>query len=329
VQDLRALAEHVFAEPQVVFETLARGDDGQADDTVETPIVEQVWPAHRELQVGARSVALNGSPLGRLYVFRDVTREREVDRMKTEFVALVSHELRTPLTSIKGYTDLILDGDAGEVGEEAREYLEVVQSNADRLVALVNDLLDLSRLESGRVQLKIEDVDLGDVVDVAIRTLREMIAAKDQTLAVDVDPALPPVRADRDKTIQIVTNYLSNAYKYTPAGGRLRIEVARAETHARVSVSDNGYGISAEAQQRLFTRFYRVDNSDTREIGGTGLGLSIVKAFVELQGGEVGVESEAGKGSTFSFTVPFSKVPDNPPALAAKGDYGEHQDSGR
>ena len=324
IQDVRAIAEHVFAEPQVVFEVLASGGDGQVDDASghsPAPIVEQVWPAHRELQIRALSVALNGSPLGRLFVFRDVTHEREVDRMKTEFVGLVSHELRTPLTSIKGFTDMVLDGDAGEIEEEAREYLEIVKSNADRLVALVNDLLDISRLESGRVQLKLEDVDLAEVITLVTRTLGEMIAAKQQTLTVDVDPALPAIRADRDKTIQIVTNYVSNAYKYTPAGGDIHVEVTNVGTHARVAVTDTGYGISPEDQERLFTRFYRVDNSDTREVGGTGLGLSIVKAFVELQGGEVGVESERGKGSTFSFTVPLSTVVvSSPPSPHAIGE---------
>jgi PAS domain S-box-containing protein len=321
VRDVRAIAEHVFAEPQAVFTALASGADGQhdgasdrasdgaSDDTSAdqvAPVVEQVWPAHRELQIRARSVALDGSPLGRLFVFRDVTHEREVDRMKTEFVALVSHELRTPLTSIKGFTDMVLDGDAGEIDDETREYLEIVKSNADRLVALVNDLLDISRLESGRVKLTLQDVDLAEVVGTVTRTLGDTIAAKQQTLAVEIDPALPPVRADHDKMIQIVTNYLSNAYKYTPAGGAIRIAVTRDGELARVAVTDTGYGIAPEDQEKLFTRFYRVDNSTTREIGGTGLGLSIVKAFVELQGGQVGVESQPGVGSTFWYTVPLA-----------------------
>jgi signal transduction histidine kinase/CheY-like chemotaxis protein len=330
VRDVRTIVEHIFAEPESVFAALAAGAGGEPDSAPENgaaPVVEQVWPAHRELQVRVRSVGLDGSPIGRLFVFRDVTHEREVDRMKTEFVALVSHELRTPLTSIRGYTDLILDGDAGEIDEEAREYLDVVKSNADRLVALVNDLLDISRLESGRIQLKLEDVNLSEVITLVVRTLSEMIATKKQTLSVDIDPALPPVRADRDKMIQIVTNYLSNAYKYTPAGGDIRITLTRVGDHARVAVTDTGYGIAPEDQARLFTRFYRVDNSMTREIGGTGLGLSIVKAFVELQGGEVGVESEPGKGSTFSFTAPLvvaagSTAPDPTPDAEDVEDSG-------
>jgi signal transduction histidine kinase/DNA-binding response OmpR family regulator len=325
VRDVRAIAEHVFAEPEAVFDALAAGANGQLDadaseDEAPPPVVEQVWPAHRELQIRVRSVALDDSPLGRLFVFRDVTHEREVDRMKTEFVALVSHELRTPLTSIKGFTDMILDGDAGEIDDETREYLDIVKSNADRLVALVNDLLDISRLESGRVQLKIEDVDLAEVVAMVTRTLREQIADKRQTLSVEVDPTLPPVRADRDKMIQVATNYVSNAYKYTPAGGDIKIEVTRAGSHARFAVTDTGYGIAPEDQERLFTRFYRVDNSATREIGGTGLGLSIVKAFVELQGGEVGVVSEPGKGSTFSCTVPLSTAATAAPVAEAVVD---------
>jgi PAS domain S-box-containing protein len=307
--------ESVFAEPDKVMTALAAS--GESEEEGSDRVVRQVWPAARELELRRRPVALDGVEIGRLFVFRDVTHEREVDRMKTEFVALVSHELRTPLTSIKGFTDLILDGDAGEVNEETREYLEIVKSNADRLVALVNDLLDISRLESGRVQLKLEDLDLSEVVASVQRTLSEQIAAKGQTLSVEIDPDLPLVRADHDKMIQIVTNYLSNAYKYTPAGGDIRIQVERAGTLARLAVTDTGYGISPEDQARLFTRFYRVDNSIIREIGGTGLGLSIVKAFVELQGGEVGVESEPGKGSTFSCTVPLASQTATRPAAPA------------
>jgi signal transduction histidine kinase len=238
-------------------------------------------------------------------VFRDVTHEREVDRMKTEFVSLASHELRTPLTAIKGFTEMVLDGDAGEINEEVAEYLGIVHSNAERLVALVNDLLDLSRIESGRIQLKSEPVDLSEVVKTVVVTMQPKVQEKGQSLAVSVDPAAVSVVGDKDKLIQVLTNYISNAHKYTQEEGAIRLDVTQQGSFVHVAVADNGHGIAPEDQARLFTRFYRVDNAMTKEVGGTGLGLSIVKQLIELQGGQVGVQSALGAGSTFWFTAPL------------------------
>jgi CheY-like chemotaxis protein/two-component sensor histidine kinase len=227
--------------------------------------------------------------------------------MKTEFVSLVSHELRTPLTSIKGFTDLILDGDAGDVNYEAREYLGIIKRNADRLVALIDDLLDISRIESGSIKLNLEPVSMQEVIAEVVASLRPQIEQKSQTLIVEADPTLPPVRGERDRLVQVVTNLVSNAYKYTLAGGSIRIQAQRQDDFARINVTDTGIGIAAEDQKNLFTRFYRVDNSLTREGGGTGLGLSIVKSVVELNGGTVNLVSELGKGSTFTVTVPLAQ----------------------
>jgi CheY-like chemotaxis protein/two-component sensor histidine kinase len=204
---------------------------------------------------------------------------------------------------------MVLDGDAGEINEEVAEYLGIVHSNADRLVALVNDLLDLSRIESGRIQLKSERVDLNAIVSIVVATMQQKIQEKQQSLSLQIDPAATRVTGDGDKLVQVLTNYVSNAYKYTQAGGAIRIEISSQGALARVAVTDNGHGISPEDQERLFTRFYRVDNSMTREVGGTGLGLSIVKQLIELQGGEIGVQSELGHGSTFSFTIPLAEPP--------------------
>ena len=304
LEDLRTLFDQVFEEAEALYNaSVATSGDTEQEYTRS---IGQKWPEVRELLHYSAPVRSADGFLGRLYVFRDVTREREVDRMKTEFVSLVSHELRTPLTSIKGFTEMVLDGDAGEVNEEVAEYLGIVHSNAERLVALVNDLLDLSRIESGRIQIKAEPVDLGAVVENVIVTLRQKIAEKGQRLGVDVDPAATAVMGDRDKLVQVLTNYVSNAHKYTQAGGAIRVEVTVEGSFARVAVIDNGHGIAPDDQARLFTRFYRVDNELTREVGGTGLGLSIVKQLVELQGGATGVESALGAGSTFWFTVPLA-----------------------
>jgi PAS domain S-box-containing protein len=284
-----------------------------------TQVLKQEWPAPRDLGLFSTPVFSGEEYLGRLYVFRDITREREVDRMKTEFVSMVSHELRTPLTSIKGFTDLILDGDAGEVDEEQREYLEIVQKNADRLLGLINDLLDISRIESGRVHLKIEPVSLQEIVSLVVATMQPQLETKDQPLSVEIDPAATQVMGDRDKLVQVLTNLVSNAHKYSPAGRPIRIQVTRQDDFARVAVIDQGFGISAEDQAKLFTRFFRVENSLTREIGGTGLGLNIVKSIVELHGGGISVVSRPGEGSTFAFTVPLAKAEESVTEEPAEG----------
>ena len=306
--DVQTMFDQIFAESNELFDLIMRTS---IDSTEEfSKYVKQNWPQKRELFLYSTPINDAVGFLGRLFVFRDVTHEREVDRMKTEFVSLVSHELRTPLTSIKGYTELVLDGDAGEIDEEVEEYLSIVYKNAERLVALVNDLLDISRIESGRVQLNIEPVDLNEITQIVTATMQQSIQEKQQILDVAIDPGAINVLGDKSKLIQVLTNYVSNAYKYTQSGGHISIQIQRQGEFAYVSIRDDGFGISQEDQARLFTRFYRVDNSMTREVGGTGLGLSIVKQLITVMGGEIGVESELGKGSNFWFTVPLTGKPE-------------------
>jgi PAS domain S-box-containing protein len=242
--DTRTLYDQVFTDAEALYELIL---SSSADtEAVETRTVVQHWPEARELQLFTTPIRDSQGFLGRLFVFRDVTHEREVDRMKTEFVSLVSHELRTPLTSIKGYTEMVLDGDAGEVNAEVAEYLGIVLGNADRLVALVNDLLDLSRIESGRIQLHSDQVDLQALVDTVVATMQQKIREKGQHLTVSIDPAATQVVGDADKLVQVLTNYASNAYKYSPEGGTIRIEVRRAGDLSLVEVTDDGYGIAPE-----------------------------------------------------------------------------------
>ncbi len=265
--------------------------------------------------------------LGHLLVMRDVTAEKRIDQMKSDFISMVSHELRTPLTSIKGYVDLILEGDAGEINDVQREFLEIVKQNGDRLVGLINDLLDLSRIESGRVQLRKDPVDLDEAIDHAVDTAKTLIEAKKQTLSVTKPDRLPIIIGDADRIIQVLMNLISNAVKYTPDEGRIALKVEADDKFVTVSVSDTGIGISLADQAKLFEKFFRVDNSLTREVGGTGLGLSIVKTLVEAHGGRIWVESELGKGSTFAFTLPIvgsveavgRGVPEKDDELAADG----------
>jgi len=297
----------IFADPDAFIKSVS----GTASDESRqmTMIVTQRWPQARELELFSTPVhAGDDAFLGRLYVLRDITREREVDRMKTEFVSLVSHELRTPLTSIKGFADLILDGDAGDISGEQREYLDIIKQNADRLVALINELLDISRIESGRIRLNRQPLALTPVIESVADSLRHQIQQRKQSLVVQVDPDLPVILADRDRVTQVITNFLSNAHKYTPEGGAIRIAAEPENRFVRVSVSDTGIGISPDDQKKLFTKFYRVDSSLTRSIGGTGLGLAIAKSIVELHGGSVSVTSQLGVGSTFSFTLPLTET---------------------
>ena len=247
------------------------------------------------------------------HLFRQVRRANEA---KTEFISFVSHELRQPMTSIKGYTELLIKGAAGEVNDAQRAFLETVLSNADRMNVLVSGLLDISRIESGRIRLEFRDVSIEQVIEDALRTIRGQVEAKQQTLDVDISSGLPRVRGDRDRLVQILTNLVSNAYKYTPESGHIAVcaqrwSDARGATEqdgfVQCSVTDTGIGIAPEDQKRLFTKYFRADDPAVRSVIGTGLGLVITKSLVELHGGEIWVKSELGKGSTFTFTIPVAQ----------------------
>jgi signal transduction histidine kinase len=241
-------------------------------------------------------------------VVRDVTREREFDHLKDDFVATVSHELRTPLTSIVGFVDLLLDGDAGPLPDIARRYLEIVVGNGERMTAIINDLLDVSRLEAGQIKLNRTPLDFAIAVENVAAGFDPLIAAKRQTLRLDLPTDLPPAWADSERIAQVLANLVSNAHKFTPEDGTITIAVRRQDDLLRVSVADTGVGLSADERARLFTKFYRVDKVASRQAGGTGLGLSITRALVELHGGTIGVESAPGQGSTFSFTLPLASA---------------------
>ena len=265
----------------------------------------QKWPVRRELDVHSTPVkAGDGQRLGRLFVFRDVGREKEVDRMKTEFVSLVSHELRAPLTSIKGYVDLLLSGKVDELDETQLKFLSVVKTNAARLGNLINDLLEVSRIKQGKSELRLATLDLSCMVrDVANSFLPQM-ETRDQIVTLEVDSDLPYVWADADRVTLILTTLLSNAHIYAPDGGRIAVRAYREDSMVRVDVQDAGMGETPEENSRLFTKFFRPDNLVTRESAGTGLGLVITRSSIGTQGGQILVETEPSVGSTFSFTLP-------------------------
>lgn len=321
-EEFTPLIERAFAEP-LAFQRLVAGTASDAEREF-TAHVAQRWPQARDLQLFTAPVRdREGGFLGRLYVLRDITREREVDRMKTEFVSRVSHELRTPLTSIKGFVDLLLDGDAGPVGEEQREFLEIIQNNSDRLVALINDLLDLSRIESGRITLDRAPLDLRRLFQTVAAAVLPEVEAKGQTLALALPQDIPAVSGDTARVAQVIRNLLSNAHKYTPRGGSIRCTAAREGRMVRVSIRDNGIGLAPEEQQQLFTRFFRARNRTTRAVGGVGLGLVVARSLVELHGGEIAVTSAPDAGSTFSFTLPIAAIAEDGPVAASADDGGD------
>jgi signal transduction histidine kinase len=231
---------------------------------------------------------------------------QEANRLKTEFVSMVSHELRTPLTSIQGYAELLLEDE--QVAEEQRESLTLVKKNADRLLSLINDLLDLSRIEAGRVDLHRTRLDLARLIPEVAGSLRPLLEAKRQRLRLDLGESVPAVWADADRVTQILTNLIANAHKYTLVEGSITVAARRNDGFVHVEVSDNGIGLSPEDQAQLFTKFFRAQDRSAQAVSGTGLGLVITRLLVELHGGQITVSSAPGQGSTFSFSLPTLEV---------------------
>lgn len=271
----------------------------------------------RVISVRVSPVVLGDQFLGTVSVFRDITREVEVDRLKSEFVATVSHELRTPMTSIKGYADLLLLGAAGDMAPQQRGFLETIKHNADRLTKLVNDLLDISRIDQGRVEMRFGPVDVPGVVERTAAHLRGRCKDEGRTMQVVADvPADPSltVWGDYDKVAQILTNLADNAFNYTPEGGTITLAARRDRPDDPVilSVTDTGIGIPPEIAGRVFERFFR--GEDTHELvldtPGTGLGLSIVRELVEFHQGRIWFDSQAGQGTTFYVMLP-AHAPDS------------------
>ena len=230
---------------------------------------------------------------------------KELDRLKSNFIATMSHELRTPLTSVIGYSEMMLEGLGGTLSDEQREYLGIIMEKGESLLHLITSILDVSKIEAGRVRLVLGDVDVVQLLRDAAATV--LPAARKKKVQVNCEPGtLPRLHADREKLRQCLINLASNAVKFTGAGGSVSItaEVLAGEKLA-VNVTDTGIGIAAEHVGRIFDVFYQVDGSTTREFGGSGLGLAIVKSFVEAHGGEVKVASTLGQGSAFSLVLPI------------------------
>ncbi len=240
---------------------------------------------------------------GRIVVLRDVSGERESERLKDEVLALVSHELRTPLTSIVGYVDLVLDG-SDPLSPDVRRFLEVVERNARRLLRLVGDLLFVAQAEAGRLELASAEVDLGAIASDAVEAARPEAERRGSTLVLDAEP-VRTFTGDRDRCAQVLDNLIANAVKFTGEGGHIQVTVTERGEHAVVEVADDGPGIPVEEQALVFDRFARAAGATERAVPGAGLGLTVVKAIVEGHGGDVGVLSAPGAGTTMRVTLPL------------------------
>ncbi len=285
-------------------------------------------PAHRQdeivLPLTGRCLQIEASPAGGkrdneacvVLVFHDITELRRLEKIRKDFVANVSHELRTPLTSIKGYVEALLDG-ATDDPVASKNFLDIILKQSDRLNLIIEDLLELSKIESGRVSLKEEPLELQSLVERTLSMVKPMADKKRHHLITAIMPSLPSVAGDEGRLAQVLTNLLDNAIKYTPAGGTITVSAALApssEASQRpvnaidLSVSDTGMGIPEQDRPRVFERFYRVDKARSRELGGTGLGLAIVKHIVEGHGGHVWVEANHPQGSRFVVRLPLGST---------------------
>ena len=280
--------------------------------------VETVTASYTELQEKNRSLR------------ESYERLKELDRLKSSFLATVSHELRTPLTSVIGYSEMLLEGLAGEVNAEQREYVRTIMEKGENLLALISSILDFSKVESGNLRLNIGPTDLREVVRAASSTIVPLARKQQVTVDLTLGDDLPTIQADPEKIRQALINIIANAIKFNRKGGKVvvlaermtvqpqptqepeELPAALAPTDlemVRLTVKDTGIGIPQDKLARIFDSFYQIDHSSTREYGGTGLGLAIAKSFIEAHGGTIQVQSELGKGSTFSILLPAERGP--------------------
>ncbi len=281
--------------------TSGSNEDGLIEFGAPTPLILH-WAARPTLDE-------TGQRLGLTLTFRDVTREREIDRMKTEFISTVSHELRTPLTSIKGALQLVMDDPDVAQNPLQAELLGICFNNTDRLIRLINDILDISKIEAGRIQLRLDTHSAEEFVLTAVEGVRALAAQRGITVETALAEHLPAVAVDLDRMVQVLTNLLSNAIKFSPEGQRVRVEADEVEEEVVIRVRDWGKGIAPEELPRLFKKFQQLDSSAVREAGGTGLGLAISKGIIEEHAGKIWVDSEVGVGSCFAFHLPAATAP--------------------
>jgi len=249
---------------------------------------------------------LKDRPVGAVEVFRDVSTELEIDRMKSEFISLASHQLRTPLSAIKTYTHMLLEGYMGKTNAQQRQSLRTITAAANRMNELISTLLNITRIESGNIRVAAKPTDLKNLAEVAIEELQHSAAEKEIELVLEQATKLVRVKTDGLLVKEIINNLISNAIKYSPNGSRVIVRLSARRQAAVLSVHDRGFGIPKSAQEQIFTKFFRAGNVVRRETSGTGLGLYLVRGLTESLGGKIWFDSEEGKGSTFYLSLPRS-----------------------
>lgn len=259
------------------------------------------------LEISTVTVGNEQSRVGTLVILHDITREKTVERMKTEFVSIAAHQLRTPMSAIKWTLRMILDGDLGPITSEQKDFLEKTFISNERMISLINDLLNVTRIEEGRHLYNLILVNLEDLTSNIVASYTEIAKRKNLTLEYEKpDQKLPQVKVDVEKIRLVISNLIENAIKYTPAKGGITVKAYIEDGRVQVSVKDTGVGILKEQQERIFTKFFRGANVMRMETEGTGLGLFIAKNIVETHGGKIWFESEEGKGTTFLFNLPVA-----------------------
>jgi two-component system phosphate regulon sensor histidine kinase PhoR len=285
-----------------------QGEESLQDD-ITTGIVQLRMFAVTAAPVRATEsggAAAAGKPTGAVVVLHDVTELRRLERVRQDFVANVSHEFKTPLTAIRGFAETLLGG-AIEDDANNRRFLEIIRDHATQLARVTDDLLKLARIEAGKLEVDFGPVVMAEVVDLCLETTLLRASRKGIELDADIPEDLPSVRGDARLLREVLQNLVDNAVQYTPLGGKVKVQAEADSKDVTITVADTGIGIPLADQERIFERFYRVDAARSREEGGTGLGLSIARHIVEAMGGRIWVDSEVGRGSRFSFTVPLSE----------------------
>ncbi|MDZ7271964.1 MAG: cell wall metabolism sensor histidine kinase WalK [candidate division KSB1 bacterium] len=297
-----------FIKNRKLLNLLRKVGDGHQDEGPPVEITVKPPGEWRERTLAAKAARVfqqDRTLIGTVTILRDISREKEIDRMKTELVSMVAHELRSPLTSISGFSELLLDRSTTKA--QAMEYASIILKESNRLGELINKFLDISRIESGKVQPKKVPLNLGDAARTAVVTNAPVAQRKGIVLRATVADRLPEIQADPGMVDQVLLNLLSNAIKYSPPNTEVEVRVTATPRGVQLTVVDHGYGIPEKALPHIFDKFYRVtDDERVREVTGSGLGLSLVKQIVDVHGGTIAVSSKVGEGTTFVVTFPVT-----------------------